>query len=171
MRIWENFTNQEQWKSYLRELVKTNDRALLRSILCVYNNQTNEEKSKGESIEDNFMGFSKIDAYEMGQIAKKIKSGQSLTKGELAKSRNKMQKYWKQLMVISKRKMEIEKQKEQEIGRTWEEIRKELFTPEEIAASDLRVAQIGELERCSSEGKACNYGICSECPKCFLEEA
>ena len=31
------------------------------------------------------------------------------------------------------------------IGGTWEELRKELFTPEEIAASDLRVALIGEL--------------------------
>lgn len=29
--------------------------------------------------------------------------------------------------------------------RTWNEVRKELFTPEEIAESDLRVALIGEL--------------------------
>ncbi len=31
------------------------------------------------------------------------------------------------------------------IGRSWEEVRSELFTPEEIAASNLRVALIGEL--------------------------
>lgn len=31
------------------------------------------------------------------------------------------------------------------IGRSWDEVEKELFTPEEIAASDLRVALIGEL--------------------------
>jgi len=31
------------------------------------------------------------------------------------------------------------------IGATWEELRTELFTPEEIAASNLRVAIIGEL--------------------------
>lgn len=29
------------------------------------------------------------------------------------------------------------------IGRSWDEVQKELFTPEEIAASDLRVALIG----------------------------
>ena len=29
------------------------------------------------------------------------------------------------------------------IGRNWDEVQKELFTPEEIAASDLRVALIG----------------------------
>lgn len=31
------------------------------------------------------------------------------------------------------------------VGHSWQEVRKELFTPEEIAASDLRVAIIGEL--------------------------
>lgn len=31
------------------------------------------------------------------------------------------------------------------IGRTWADVRKELFTKEEIAESDLRVALIGEL--------------------------
>lgn len=28
---------------------------------------------------------------------------------------------------------------------TWDDVRKEVFTPEEIAESDLRVAMIGEL--------------------------
>ena len=36
-------------------------------------------------------------------------------------------------------------------GGTWEELRKELFTPEEIAASDLRVALIGELIKAREE--------------------
>jgi ribosome-binding protein aMBF1 (putative translation factor) len=31
------------------------------------------------------------------------------------------------------------------IGGTWDELQKELFTPEEIAASNLRVALIGEI--------------------------
>lgn len=37
------------------------------------------------------------------------------------------------------------------LGGTWEELRKELFTPEEIAASDLRVALIGELIKARQE--------------------
>ena len=37
------------------------------------------------------------------------------------------------------------------IGGTWEELRKELFTPEEIAASNLRVALIGELIKARQE--------------------
>ena len=37
------------------------------------------------------------------------------------------------------------------IGRSWEEVRAELFTPEEIAESDLRVALIGELIKARQE--------------------
>lgn len=37
------------------------------------------------------------------------------------------------------------------IGGTWEEFEKEVFTPEEIAASNLRVALIGELIKARQE--------------------
>lgn len=37
------------------------------------------------------------------------------------------------------------------IGRSWDEVRAELFTPEEIAASNLRVALIGELIKARQE--------------------
>ena len=37
------------------------------------------------------------------------------------------------------------------IGHRWEELERELYTPEEIAASDLRVALMGELVRARQE--------------------
>ena len=37
------------------------------------------------------------------------------------------------------------------IGQNWEEIRHQLFTPDEIAESDLRVALIGELIKARTE--------------------
>lgn len=37
------------------------------------------------------------------------------------------------------------------LGGTWEDLQKELFTPEEIAASNLRVALIGELIKARQE--------------------
>lgn len=37
------------------------------------------------------------------------------------------------------------------IGHSWNEVRGELFTPEEIAESDLRVALIGELIKARQE--------------------
>ena len=153
---WENFTNQEQWRDYLRNLLKTNNRALLKAIILIYNNQTFEEKVRGMTIESNKSGFGIVDADEMGKIAKKIKSGQPLTKGELAKSRNKMQKYWKQLMIISKEKLETK--------------RAELI--KELNAEEYRQQQIhkecqnklGEkVIRCLDVNKCCGYGICAEC--------
>lgn len=164
MAAWEYFTSQKQWEAYLKDLLKTNDQALLKSIVLVYDNQTDEEKNKGESIEDNCIGFSKIDAKEMGDIAKKIKAGKALTKGELAKSRNKMQKYWKQLMIISKKQAEAKKLQEQK------ELEDKLA--EEVAAIEeedkLKLEQFREhneiLRRCSEEGITCSYGICDECP-------
>ena len=37
------------------------------------------------------------------------------------------------------------------IGRSWDEVEKEIFTPEEIAESDLRVALVGEIFRARKE--------------------
>ncbi len=37
------------------------------------------------------------------------------------------------------------------IGRSWKDVRSEIFTPEEIAESDLRVAIIGELVKARQE--------------------
>lgn len=37
------------------------------------------------------------------------------------------------------------------LGNSWDEVRAELFTPEEIAASDLRVSLIGELIKAREE--------------------
>ena len=37
------------------------------------------------------------------------------------------------------------------IGRNWKDVRKELFTPEEIAESNIRVALIGEIIKARQE--------------------
>ena len=42
-------------------------------------------------------------------------------------------------------------QKNPAIGRSWDEVRDELFTEEEIAESDLRVSLIGELIKARQE--------------------
>ena len=50
MAAWEYFTSQKQWESYLKDLVRTNDQALLRAIVLIYDNQTDEEKL--EAVDD-----------------------------------------------------------------------------------------------------------------------
>lgn len=146
MKVWKYFNSQKQWEVFLKDLLKTNDKALFKSILLIYNNQTTEEQQKQESIDDNYIGFSKIDAKEMSLIAKKIKNKEQLTKGEIAKSRNKMCKYWKQLMHIS-----LEKQKKNKEN-LYKEYELEMFK-----------ANMEEIKQCYENGKQCKFGICSEC--------
>lgn len=148
--VWEAFTTNKEWEVYLKNLVKTNDYALCKAIVLIYENQTTEEKLKDESVEENQIGFTKWDAKEMSEIARKIKAKEPLSKGEVAKSRNKMQKYWKQLMIISKQQMKEKEEAERELQH---QISKRYFS-ESIAA----------LNKCSEEGIACDFGICDECP-------
>lgn len=148
--VWQSFTANKQWEQYLKQLVKTSDVALLKAIVLIYDNQTDEEKYKGKNVEDNNIGFTKYDAREMSEIALKIKAKIPLSEAEMAKSRNKMQKYWKQLMVISKRRMSDKKSKED---------------AEQQATAKQRFQDSTEaLIKCSEEGIACGYGICDECP-------
>ena len=39
------------------------------------------------------------------------------------------------------------------VGRSWEDLEKEIYTEEEIAASDLRVAQISEMIKTGEQQK------------------
>lgn len=161
---WKYFTSQKQWEAYLKDLLKSNDTALKRAIVLIYNRQTEPERYNGQSTEENGVGFSKIDANEMGAIAKRIIEGKELTKGELAKSRNKMGKYWKQLMEISKAqqaKVESDEQKRLE----------EKLAEEERAAmmEDAQALQMFKehnevLRKCAEDGVQCSFGICDECP-------
>ena len=156
MAAWDTFTNQDQWEQYLKQLVKSNDRALCKAIVLIYQNQTDEEQMKGQSLDDNYVGFTKWDAEEMTSIAQKIIHKQQLTKREIAKSRNKMQKYWKQLMVISKKN--IQRRELEQSQRELEEQRAEYELEQEILRQHNEI-----LRQCAEDGIACGYGICDEC--------
>lgn len=154
---WMYFTTQEQWKQYLQDVVSKSSNACCQAIVAIDNWQTEPERMQGESTEDNGVGWTKYDAKEMVQLANKIRNGQQLTGGELAKSKNKMKKYWKQLMQISKAK--IEQVEAQERERFEREAQKELERRKQQFRESLEV-----LRKCGEEGIACEYGICDECP-------
>lgn len=111
MRVWETFTNQQQWKNYLQNLVKTNKKALYRALVLIADLQTPEEKAFGATIDHNNRGFGAIDAELLTGWALRVKYGGELNEKELAICKNKMPKYWKQLMNISKRRMQNEQKK------------------------------------------------------------
>lgn len=161
---WQYFTTQKQWEAYLKDLMRTNDTALKRAIVLIYNRQTEPERQSGESTEENGVGFTKWDAKELGDIAKKIQQDKELTKGELAKSRNKMCKYWKQLMVVSKEQQEKRKAEEQKAieDKLDEEVK--LAMMEDAQALERFKEHNEILRECAEDGVQCEYGICDECP-------
>ena len=124
MKPWEQFTNQQQWKEYLQNLIRTSKRALYRSIILIADLQTPEEKAWGATIEKNNMGFGAVDAEMLTSLAIRLKCGGELTERELAICRNKMPKYWRQLMIISKRRMEHERKTSDEVEKNRPEDRR-----------------------------------------------
>lgn len=158
MAEWDNFTNQKQWEKYLRNLVRTNEKALLKSIMLIYNNQTFEEKEAGTSIYENKIGFNRFDSKEMMRIARKIKQGTRLTEYEIAHARIVMPKYWKQLMIISKQKQKDKKEQEE----FEEELEKERLMAQEKKELSHELEE--NVYRCINEGVPCSYYICDECP-------
>jgi hypothetical protein len=104
IKKWDNFTIKE-WEEYIKCLVKENDKAMYRAIVLIDDLQTEVEKASGETIERNGVGFTGPDANFMSRVARKIKRGGKLTAGEYYAARNKIGKYWRQLMLISKKKI------------------------------------------------------------------
>lgn len=161
-RPWDDFKTQKQWKSYIQDLIARSDAALKRAIVQIYERQTYEEQMQGAAIAENDVGFSKIDAKELGDIAKKIKAGKELTEAELAKSRNKMKKYWKQLMHISIenerkliRELPVTAFQEDEAGHVFETIDEDRVQFERIC---------GIMNDCMDGKGPCVYKVCHMCP-------
>lgn len=109
MSIRWNELTVNQWKPVLQCLMIINDNNLKKCILKIYEFQTYEEKQGRVTKEENNLGFNKVDAEEMCAIAEKLLKGEELTKSELAKSRNKMLKYWRQIMMVCKQNLKLEK--------------------------------------------------------------
>ena len=136
---------QREWKDYLQRLVRTNDKALMRAVVVIYDSQTEEEQRLGTSIEHNGVGFTRWDVEEMSDIAIKIKCGSKLSDNEIVHARIVMPKYWRQLMVISKRNVSA-------------------MLEREMAMRSMCNQVSNDIERCMDHGIPCYYGICDECP-------
>ena len=105
------FTNQKQWKAYIQNLLYTNNNALLKALVVLYNYQESDEKVYGVAIHENKVGFSKNDSEILTKIAEKFISGKKLTLNEFYIVQSRVPKYWRQIMYRIKNKMQIEKAK------------------------------------------------------------
>lgn len=106
MSKWEGLT-QKQWRKELQALILASDLALYRAIVRIWKNQTFAEQSKGEALIVDGVGFNKLDAGLLSSYAEQIIKRNYLSDKQKAIARKLMPKYWRQLMVASKRNLGI----------------------------------------------------------------
>lgn len=93
----------------IRDLLQTNDLAVERALLALYERQTEVEKRVNHSTHLNMRGFNQGDAPDMSSMAKQILNGRHLDARQLEwlrapqhRYRSRIGKYWRQLLEIAR---------------------------------------------------------------------
>lgn len=105
---WSELKTQKQWKKELQKLLCTNDYAVVHAMERIWDLQTDVEKLSGQALTENGIGFNRVDSVEIKKYVEKH-AKQSLDAEDIRVVRSIMLKYWKQLMKLSKLKLEKEK--------------------------------------------------------------
>jgi hypothetical protein len=82
----------------------TNDKALFRAIIKIYERQTLDEQEAEETSERNGVGFSGCDANILSSFAKQLIVKGYLSPKQITIARKKMPKYWKQIQSLIEEK-------------------------------------------------------------------
>lgn len=88
-------------KEHIQHLIQTNDRAVERALIQIYNRQTADEQRCSTTNRENSVGFTAFDAEYLTAIAKQCIENHGLTGGQIHRIRPKMMKYWRQLLEIA----------------------------------------------------------------------
>ena len=105
---WSELKTQKQWKKELHKLLCTNDYAVVHAMERIWDLQTDAEKLSGQALAENGIGFNRVDSVEIKKYVEKH-ARQSLDAEDIRAVRSMMLKYWKQLMKLSKLKLEKNK--------------------------------------------------------------
>lgn len=87
-------------KDRIKDLLRTNDEALKRSILRIYDYQTRNEQLIERTEDANFVGFNGVDSFILSSFAVQLQSRKWLSEKQLVIARKKMPKYAGQLLLI-----------------------------------------------------------------------
>lgn len=86
---------------YIREQLRTNPQWAIRALLRIYDRQTRVEQVRGETIQDNGVGFTGTDAKTLTRIAKISIINGKLQSHFFPTLFHRMPKYWRQILSIS----------------------------------------------------------------------
>lgn len=109
--IEEQYFNENE----IKEMLLYNNSALMKSLLLLYEYQTEEEKIIGESCSKNNVGFNKYDSTILTKYSKEIKDKGGLYKNQIKELRKRILKYNKQITKIINNK----KAKEEGVQLKW----------------------------------------------------
>jgi hypothetical protein len=93
-------------KTYTKEeiihMLDVNDRAVTRAVIAIYQRQTPSEQAVKDTKESNNIGFNSADARLLSYYAEYAINNKCLLSGKhLTQARNKIKKYWRQLLSIA----------------------------------------------------------------------
>ena len=85
----------------MSEFLQTSDKVLYGALLALYNCQTEDEKSAGDTHIVNHMGFNGVDAPFLSSVAQSLKKYGRLTDKQKEFTRKKIVKYVKQITTLA----------------------------------------------------------------------
>lgn len=90
-------------KESIHSLLDQNPRAVERALVAIWKRQTADEQANLTTKHANGVGFSAFDAEFCSDIAQRLVSGRvsQLSPKQLAVCRNKMKRYWRQLVELA----------------------------------------------------------------------
>ena len=84
----------KEWtKEKVKDLLRTNDKAVKRGLVLIYGFQTYEEQHSDTANTNNGQGFSKYDAEILSSMARQVQNGWQLSEAQLNVARKRIVKY------------------------------------------------------------------------------
>lgn len=111
--IKDNLKTNADWENYIKSIISQSKNATIRALMVVFYNQTSDERVTRSVIESNKKGFNAIDVVPLSKIAEKYFKENIINDTDLEFVRKRIKKYWRQIMVESKRNLKDIQKKEQ----------------------------------------------------------
>lgn len=93
-------------KESIQRLLDQNDRAVIRALYCIHARQTADEQAGGHTRHTNGIGFSRYDAPLLSDYVRQHRQLGFLSKKQIAIARNKVKRYWRQLVEVANENIE-----------------------------------------------------------------
>ena len=85
-------------KEVVKNLIKTDNRWTLRTLIILYNRQTTDEQQNQQTTHCNSRGFNGTDSVILSSFSVQVNRGRTLSEKQMNVCRKLLPKYWKQVI-------------------------------------------------------------------------